>query len=94
MDGQRHAMPARLAAELRRVRLRSGRTQLAVAAVAGINRSTLANIERAARCPSTVVAAALSVALSLPDDLATDLFAAAVPDRGRSHPLRRSTAGR
>jgi len=45
---------------------------------------TLANIERAARCPSTVVAAALSVALSLPDDLATDLFAAAVPDRGRA----------
>ncbi len=75
---------------LGRARLRAGYRLREAARLAGLNPSYLFKLESSQRVPSRTVAEILAEVLRLDEAERAQLFAAAVGDAGRDHPLKRS----
>jgi DNA-binding XRE family transcriptional regulator len=87
---QRRTPPPTLGPMLAAARMRAGFRGAEGARVLGISHSYLVNIEAGRRCPSVTVALLLADVFRLTEAERVEAMAAAVPDAGRDHPLRRS----
>ncbi|MFJ3141411.1 helix-turn-helix domain-containing protein [Streptomyces halstedii] len=86
----RRTPPAELGPMLAAARKRSGYTRRRVSIAAGLGRSYFGLIEGGHRTPSRVAAERLADVLQLTEPERAQLYAAAVPDAGYSHPARRA----
>ncbi|XUL89728.1 helix-turn-helix domain-containing protein [Streptomyces galilaeus] len=84
----RRTPPDDLGPTLAAARARAGLGQRETARIAALSSGYLANLEAGRRCPSTSALDALAEVLPFTPEERERLAAAAVPDAGRSNPLR------
>lgn len=86
----RRTPPPGLGELIRTARMRAGFRGREGARLAGVSPGFLCDLEVGRSCPSVTMAQALADAFEMTDEERAHLLAAAVPDAGRDHPLRRS----